>query len=383
MPSATSTASFSFITPLHGLRGIAALAVLLFHWSLLFSDANARLAQWSVPEVAWLNPTLLYSLGFEGVFLFFVLSGYLLTTALAYSPRPLSEHVLVPYLLRRSARIYPAVWAQLGVLCAAGALLPGWPLNPLEQPLWPQILLWLHLPPGMHAPVNGVWWTLPVELIFYLILPFLLVLMRRVGWRVVLLLAILLTAAWRQGVILTLSLDDYSGSVYKLDTTAGVLSSFVFGMCASEWMRSSYVRSPRHWIALGLTGVVACNIILMTNIGTYWRGGVLLVFWNTALSGCLALVVAGFAASTHRTVLDSRWMQWMGERSYGLYLWHLPVMYAALMGWPEIKSQIVTSLLIVLGTTALCAELSYRLVERPAMRAARQWSQRFQISSGS
>ena len=60
-----------------------------------------------------------------------------------------------------------------------------------------QFLLWLNLPPFMAAPLNLVWWTLPVELAFYLLLPLLGWCAGFINWRVLLLSSLSITLAWR------------------------------------------------------------------------------------------------------------------------------------------------------------------------------------------
>ena len=80
----------------------------------------------------------------------------------------------------------------------------------------------------MAEPLNLVWWTLPVELSFYLILPLLGVISRAVDWRVMLLAALLITLSWRSWVFLiatSIPIDDTAG----MDSLIGVLFTFMLG----------------------------------------------------------------------------------------------------------------------------------------------------------
>jgi peptidoglycan/LPS O-acetylase OafA/YrhL len=77
-------------------------------------------------------------------------------------------------------RIYPAVWFELAVLLLLAGLIPGLITPAAYETLPLQVLLWINLPPVMAEPLNLVWWTLPVELSFYLILPLLGVISRAV-----------------------------------------------------------------------------------------------------------------------------------------------------------------------------------------------------------
>ena len=106
-----------------------------------------------------------------GVPLFFILSGWLLgAQVIANVPSP---QFLRRFWLRRFLRIYPAVWAELAVLLLVAGAIPGLITQAGYDTLPFQFLLWVNLPPVMVEPLNLVWWTLPVELGFYLILPLL------------------------------------------------------------------------------------------------------------------------------------------------------------------------------------------------------------------
>ena len=94
------------------------------------------------------------------------------------------------------------------LLLVAGAI-PGLITQASYDTLPFQFLLWVNLPPVMVEPLNLVWWTLPVELGFYLILPLLGLISRFVDWRVMLLSALLITLSWRSWVFLMLNVDTY------------------------------------------------------------------------------------------------------------------------------------------------------------------------------
>jgi peptidoglycan/LPS O-acetylase OafA/YrhL len=96
--------------------------------------------------------------------------------------------------------------------------------------------------------------------------------------------------------------------------------------------------------------------------------------WGFAAFSCgVALLIVGLVAGqvTNR-VLDSTPLVWLGARSYGLYLWHLPIHQAFTMlhlgaGWP-----VAAGLAIRLGSTLVVAGLSYRFVEKPALALKRR-----------
>ena len=149
-----------FQPSLHALRGIAALAVLLFHWEQHFPAAGQWLQQF-FPADTVLDPTSYIGFGWMGVPLFFILSGWLLgAQVVANEPSP---QFLRRFWLRRFLRIYPAVWAELLVLLLVAGAIPGLVTQAGYDTLPFQFLLWVNLPPVMVEPLNLVWWTLPVE----------------------------------------------------------------------------------------------------------------------------------------------------------------------------------------------------------------------------
>ena len=112
-----------YIASLTGLRGIAAFSVFLFHYSALHPGIRLDL---SVPVIGYFLQLPL-GLGFAGVDLFFVLSGFLLS--LPFAQASLSGTRLpstAPYLKRRLLRVFPAYYAQLIIILLAGAIFVTW-----------------------------------------------------------------------------------------------------------------------------------------------------------------------------------------------------------------------------------------------------------------
>lgn len=159
--------------------------------------------------------------GWLGVPLFFVLSGYLLGSQLAN--RTLSAKYILGFWKRRFLRIYPAVWAQLIILILVSGLVPGIIAPFSRNKLFRNILLYVNLPPWMTTPINEIWWTLPVELGFYLMLPFMILLAKKIGWLTVLILSLALTITWRSGVIVLHETQNYSQYLIILDSIPGSL----------------------------------------------------------------------------------------------------------------------------------------------------------------
>ena len=221
----------TFNPTLHGLRGLAALAVLIFHWGETFPAFRQEIsANWGI--IGQLISQLI-GFGWVGVLLFFVLSGFLLTASnghMAFTRKALSA-----FWARRFLRIYPAVWLQLAILSGLLGVLNG--LNvPASIGQWlSNITLFVNLPPYLPYPVNAVWWTLPIELGFYLIFPLLLLFAKRHHFVSLLIGAIVVTLAWRIAVMWYFREEPGYGPVQPyLDLLPGCLAIFVMGMYAAN-----------------------------------------------------------------------------------------------------------------------------------------------------
>ena len=366
--------AIGFLPPLHGLRAIAALSVLLFHWCQLFPGFNIWIAQYHIPGHPWLNPSLPWSMGWQGVSLFFVLSGFLLTTQ--WLTMNLNFHSVVLFYKRRMLRIYPAVWMQLTVLTLLAAT---WPIY-FEQAQWQKFILnaslWINLPPWFEAPVNGVWWTMPVELMFYLSLPLLIFCQRRYGLGLVITGILAVTLAWRSWVIARYAGRDLSTPemLMVLDALPGVLMTFGAGFAAAciqnHIKKASAI--PLLWVSILL--FIVLQTLLVSFIEIYWQGGWLLCLWNSGISISMAcFIVALCKLPEHATYkfLSTKPMIALGDWSFGIYLWHFPLLQVLNRIYPDWGASPLSSLfalgLTLFATLALSA-LSFTQLERPLMR---------------
>jgi peptidoglycan/LPS O-acetylase OafA/YrhL len=364
---------FEFAPALHGLRAVSAYLIMLFHWSQLFPGGNGLLAQWHWPGVPWLNPTLPFALGFQALLLFFVLSGYLLMSH--WLNRPLTVHTVFDFYRRRALRIYPAVWFQIMVFLSLWTVLPLLETWPTWTALWHNALLWIGLPPSHVGGFNGVWWSLPIELMFYVVLPGLVLWVRCWNAWSMLLACVLVSLVWRWGVMLAhpgQSMEPLRGI---MDALPGVLSTFAMGMAAACWQhRVSAAGARRLWVA-GLSGLVLCEGFFVTNVSHYWQPGAMMLIWYSALAAAMAALVLAACRGHGARLLQSRWLVWSGEVSMGIYLWHMPVMHVFQLYWPEGDVgvwQAIASALAMLAITLALAALSFYMIERPAMKWKKQ-----------
>jgi peptidoglycan/LPS O-acetylase OafA/YrhL len=355
---------------LDGVRAIAVIAVVLYH-----------------ADVAWMPG------GFLGVDVFFVLSGFLITSLLLVELDRTGRLDFRAFYLRRARRLLPALFAMLGVTAVLVATVAYDGAAAFRRDL-PGALLyyanWLAIITDTsyfefigRPPMLKHLWSLAVEEQFYLIWPAVVLLLHRwrgaraVGW-VALGGALLSTVAMTMGSVIgdMPGANDPSRLYFGTDTHAmGVLLGAAL---AVVWRpgRTAPVLAPQARAVITAAGVVGLGLLVLafTRIGEFstflYRGGFLVV---------AAVSVVVVAAAAHRGVPFGRWigvppMRWIGERSYGIYLWHWPLFLVTrpgidlpLQGLPALVLRIV----LLLGV----AELSYRYLEMPVRRGAlgRAW----------
>lgn len=359
----------NFLPVLHGLRGLAALSVLLFHWLHFFPAFPLQLAALRWGPEPWMNLALPLASGWQGVPLFFVLSAFLLTSQ--WQGRRLHRGTVWGFWRRRFLRIYPAFWLQLLLLLPvsmlAGGLLPAYSAGDLLL----NSLLWVNLPPTMTQPLNGVWWTLPVELMFYLALPALVATQRRLGWAWVALACLAVTIVWRLAMLQVYAGQALAQHLHVIDALPGSLATFAAGFAVAHWKLR-----PGPWLRRALFGLLllvylALQYWLWINDAVYLRGHWMLCVWAPALGAVLAVgVYLAVQSPTGQRWLGGGVMVWLGEVSFGVYLWHYPVLKLLSLGMPQVGATPTGSLLalaLALALTLPLAGLSFHLVESRVM----------------
>ncbi|MEO8460628.1 MAG: acyltransferase [Dokdonella sp.] len=363
----------SELPALTGLRGFAALWVLLFHvWAL----AGSPLLR--VGESAWTGIDGFLSLGWAGVDLFFCLSAFLLTLPYAQwrsglAPRPDTGR----YLWKRVLRIYPAYLTQLAILLLIAVVITHDRTLSLGEFI-AHLFLWFNVGRDWVAPLVGVWFTLPIEFGFYLILPFLAPLLDRRRWPWLLVAAIAVAIGWRMLALANSLSAPIPVRVIEIERLPGRIDQFVIGMLAGSAYIAARVRGwrPSHtafWFWGGTIGFVLLGVALALIANVYWDGHPLLYIWHALASACLVpiLLAAAWDAKPSRWLFDNRPLRYLGATSFGVYLWHMPILLWILPHLPASLSAVGRFwllLALVLPATLIVAHLSYWLIERPALR---------------
>lgn len=363
-----------YVASLTGLRGVAALFVFLFHYGSL--NPGIRLDQ-SVPVI---GKALQFPLGFgfTGVDLFFVLSGFLLTLPFAHaSLTGAAQQKLSHYFKRRLLRVFPAYYAQLAIILLVGTWFVTWqPVSGMS--LLAHIFMFFNVGSHPVSPLVGVWWTLPVEFSFYLILPFIAPFMRPARWLFFLLFCVLSSMVFRTWAADHFIADQPAFVFLVASHLPGSLPEFVLGASAAilvQWFDMKSIKLPPAWVldALFITGVVLAVIwlwqFLLPNGAVYWAGHWTMVVAPLALGLPLALMVLSlyWGSRIGCILFANPVVYFLGLISYSLYLWHFVVLQQlelifgdTLAGWHGLNRFLFSLLMVVLVST-----VSYFVFERP------------------
>lgn len=370
---------------LTGIRGWAALWVLIYHaWVM----AGPRLIE--IPlGIVELDLTPFFSIGWAGVPIFFVLSGFLLGLPFAEWQAGVRERPeLGRYLFRRVMRVFPAYYVQLLVLLVIAyvvhgrSLIGNWP-----DAIRHSMMLFVPPPLGM-MPANPVWWTLPIEFSFYLLLPFLAYLLRPHHWWRLLILCMASMWVWRHGVVVWMADRSVSEKLVAAYQLPGSLDTFGLGMLgALLYVNRSRIPAwvlPRHGMtgmaALGMTLVVATIYWMHAGYREYWSGSLIFYTWTPLFGlGVMSIILSAMLGCRFVQILfGNRYLVFAGVVSYSIYLWH-----AIVLSWlgetgvcgrgenyclPLLLGMVVPLVLAI-------ASISYVVVERPFMNWRRRHSQ--------
>jgi peptidoglycan/LPS O-acetylase OafA/YrhL len=329
------------VPALDGLRAVAIAAVILFHYK-----------------------NSLFPGGFVGVDLFFVISGYVVTRSLRDEFASSGRIGIGSFYVRRARRILPAL-----LVAIVGTLILEWLTDGLSRSDWHAtlavvasafnwFLAWQHLYDSAFVHI----WSLSLEEQFYLLWPlaFLILLRARRKFLARAVPAGLIAASVLWSFYLVQDGATWHRVYFGSDSRAhGILAGCLLGVAGRG-------ASPKVLVRLWPMPAIAFVAMALTlNNHASYMG-----LWGFALATAMSLwlVAAALEAGEGplRDVLSSPPAQWLGLRSYSLFLWHFPVAQAlhalGVPAWP----------LFALAASLLIADLSYRFVELPFMRGRRE-----------
>ena len=299
------------VAGLDGLRGLAALYVMLFHsWLLAFQyfprNTGPSYLTWAM-------------YGRLSVVFFLALSGF----SLALSPAANQWRLggVWRFLRRRAWRILPAYWAALAFsLAVAIFIVPATHKGPPTHRSMAVFGLLLQDVVKARTP-NGAFWSVAVEAELYLLFPLLLLFRRRLG------APVLLAAALLPAALYAVAAPHHNPPEGDTGLTLHLLPVFAAGLVAAAALTASTrIRAvPWHWLA----AVAAAPVILLIHAkGSYWSGHHF--FWiDLAITPSMIMLIVAVAtgrAAVLTRLLDTWPFRRLGTISYSLYLVHLPIL---------------------------------------------------------
>ena len=357
-----STSSNRYIHSVDGLRAVAVIAVLLYHLG-----------------IGWIPG------GFLGVDLFFVISGYVITGLILDSIERSGGLDLRAFYLSRIRRLVPALVAMVVMTTLfIGVYAPetvrrflsdlpyvftgtmNWALVNRQQDYFEAI---------GRPPLLQHTWSLAVEAQFYLIWPLvLLFVLKYFGKKNISFVALAIALA--SGIALfiysvQIDIKESAVSHVYFGTDTHSIGLFLGSALAVSWKPQNLTREiskrAQDFIDMigvfGFLGLLSAFLFIEESDPTLYR----IAFPLTAIFGCATLISVIHPASRFAPILSTRPALWIGERSYGIYLWHWIVFQLTRPSIDLVGDDWALYSLRVLIVFAL-ADISYRYIETPVRR---------------
>jgi peptidoglycan/LPS O-acetylase OafA/YrhL len=355
------------VSELDGLRGVAILLVLVFH----FTPTRGPLQV--------LEPFL--QTGWAGVDLFFVLSGYLITGILLDTAG--QPGCYRNFIVRRSLRIFPLYYASL----VADVYLSYYPAAANWKDFFTTREGWWYFGyvSNIRVFLDNQWpslsiltplWSLSVEEQFYLLFPLVVLFVQRKTLARVLLAAIAVAFAIRLGLVLAMPANTagtYTLTPCRMDCLA------LGGLIAIAKRDYPEMLKPR-WIAS--VGAV-CTVIFLLISRSYtsypWSAPMRTIGFtalDTAFAALLAILVS-YPPRWLKSALRFRPLVWIGTVSYGMYLLHLPAaLLARRIAGARLRPGGTSDFFLSIGAAICAASISWIVFESPILKLKDRWAPR-------
>ena len=375
-----------FIPALDGVRGVAVLLVVAVHFRRVVDPwttqwiHNPRLAEFfntrdgvsdgwvliSKPHPSWVAQ-LVPKGGFLGVDVFFVLSGFLITSILLREQSTTGRVRFGAFYRRRALRLLPALFAFLAVHVIYASIIHVQAAVERSSIIAAMFYYYnwklVYSFPVVRPELTHLW-SLSIEEQFYFVWPvaliFLLGLRRRLSTLVVALsVSILALAVWRM-----LLARHMSPALVYFRTDAQADALLVGALTAHLWVRGKVpwkrFLAPAAWVALAFMTV--CIFRLEGDHQFLYNGGFTLIAVAVAIMLLAILETPWLPARA----LNTRPLRAIGRVSYGLYLWH--VLAFSIVVDHTRTAPVAVRILLALAITAAVTAASWYLVERPFLR---------------
>lgn len=318
------------ISELDSLRGIAAVIVMLFHFGWRFGEMYPVEPHLALP-IQW---------GSYGVHLFFAISGFVIFMTLERTK------TVADFAVSRFSRLYPVYWACIAITMAVLAVMP---VAGLTQPASVALINLSMVQGFLGTPsVDGVYWSLLVELCFYLCMTGL--------WRVGLL-------RWPELVLfgwIALKLLWWAMPILPYTLGALLIVQYIpfFAIGMASYRLWTCARTLAQQVPVMLAGL---GVTLLVD------GVELALVYSIVTAMLIALATGLLRKMSHPALL------WLGAISYPLYLLHQNIGYAVITYVQREGVPSVAAALTAIMASLVIAYSVHRLVEQPSLKIIRSW----------
>lgn len=313
------------IEELDGLRGIAAVIVVLFHYfkryDQIYGHQNLN-TNWT-------------AYGYNGVHLFFIISGFVIFWSLNNTKKPLD------FIVSRFARLYPIYWAAL-ILTFLFITTFGLPGREVSSSSFFANFLMFH--EYFNIPnVDGAYWTLKVELTFYLwiFIIFILNLLKQIDFFILFLLII--------GIVLNFNIIETPEIIKEL-LFIKWLPFFSIGIC----LYKIYIKEFKKITIFNLLLAIINTIFIFS--------------FKSFLFYCFFTILVHCAVNQNLRFLSNSILKFFGSISYSLYLLHQNIGYVIIRKGYEYNLNSKATMILTILIIIFISYLSTLYIEKPAAK---------------
>jgi len=355
------TSTGRFIPQLDGMRFVAISMVVLFHLNGYVASHSAAVFS-APPEQDGFSRLLAH--GHYGVQFFFIISGFIL--ALPFASHYLHDTPRIDlsrYYLRRLTRLEPPYLFSLVLICVLIVLMKGEDLRTLLPHLAAGFGYLHNIAYGSGNRLNGVAWSLEIEVQFYLLVPLLtkLFAIPKRSQRRLAVIALGLIAVISQWLFI----DSTSGALAL--SIINFLQFFLVGFLLADLYLSEWCENPtRHW-AWDVVAILGCFTLPFV-----WSHGILITFAFPVLA--FLLYYAVFRGVVAYRILGNRWLVTIGGMCYSIYLLHYQIINfvfgrsRSLVLTNNFEINLLAQFLIIGPVVLVSSAIFFLLIEKPCMR---------------
>lgn len=344
------------------LRFFAAISVVVYHCIEHFS--------WSHFPTKY--GMLWFQMGWMGVDIFFVISGFVISLA-AFSQidRNGERAFHRTFMAKRLCRIVPLHYLTLLIFIIF--ITPGVIYNNFTFNLLSHLFFFHNLSYFSHGDINGVNWSLGAEMQFYLLIALLATCLRKCSIYKVIIPTLLITYSWRLFVIhhsdVQTPLDIFHFFVWATQLP-GMLDEFLIGYLIARFVRSehatkifAYKRTPLI-LFVSFLSMLYFLLTIYLDKSSFWQFPFMVLFFRTLIAltfGVLILFLCVLKVKKSIRIILTPFY-YGGTISYGIYLWHFPVLISIKENLPLLNPS--QSLFVTIFFTLVLSSLSWHFFEK-------------------